>query len=192
MSTEEKNMNVATQIEPAEPVTAKLEEAETPLAGFHEDADDELPPGWLVVSDGEQIVVPHPEGTDKKEIVERFFKAKSKKQGAFQLGLYVFDPEDVTTFGWSEDIHFPEMEKFDGLQERIEALADAMVGLTHQAAALQEAHAVLIQSEMDEDDEDDEDEGSPLSPEVLEANEPIPPARPVKTSQRGGFRPPGA
>jgi hypothetical protein len=191
MSTEEKNMNAATQVEPAAPVvTPELERAQAPLTGFHEDPDEELPPGWLVISEGEQIVVPHPEGKTKESVVESFFAAKKKNANAFQLGLYVFDTSEVTTFGWSEDIHFPEMEKFDSLQERVEALTDAMGSLALQQGALQEAHAVLIQSEMDED-EDDGGDLDLLNPEVLGANEPIPPTRPAK-APRGGFRPPGA
>jgi hypothetical protein len=191
MSSEgEKNMTTEA---PAAPPPA-LEE-EKPLVGYSEDADDDVPPGWLVISEGEQIVVPHPEGQKKEEIVEAFFNAKKKNQSAFQIGLYVFDTSEVTTFGWSEDIHFPEMEKFDNLQERMEGLADAMTGLTHQAAALQQAHAELIQSELamgdEEDDEDDTDAGGPIAPEVLDAAAPVPPARPVQPRAKT-FRPPGA
>jgi hypothetical protein len=194
---EEKKVNTATQeIEEAEVKEDELEEESPPA--FHEGADDELV-GWLIVSDGEQIVVPHPEGKDKLEVVQEFAKARAKKHHAFTLGTAVFDPEAITTFAWSEDIQFPEVDKFDSVQERLELLTDAMTDLTRQQAALQDAHGMLIQGELEDmraeaEAEAEEEEGfdpSPDDPEVLEADAPMPPTKPAKPARRG-FRPPGA
>lgn len=197
-------MNMATQEQAEAAVEPELvDEAPdqgddaAPLVGYHEDEDDELPPGWLVISDGEQIVIPHPEGKTKEDVVADFFKAKKSKHHAFQLGLYVFDPEEITTFGWSEDIHFPEMEKFDGVQERIEGLMGAIGELTQSQAILQQAQAQLFQEELEErlQEEAEEDEGVPgpplgITPPAAQAPAPTP--IPVIKTGKKGFRPPGA
>ncbi len=180
---------------PEEASAAVLQEegGEEPLVGYHEGADDELPPGWLVISDGEQIVVPHPENKSKEEVVAEFFKAKKSKHHAFQLGLYVFDPEEITTFGWSEDIHFPEIEKFDGVQERLDALMQATTELTQNQAMLQQAQAQLFQEELEEEAMEameamEAQQGPPGLP-AMPAPAPAPTATP-KPAGKKGFRPP--
>jgi hypothetical protein len=161
------------------------------------DADDEDRVGWLIISDGEQEVLPHPEGKTRLEVIESFLKAKSKKHNAFQIGYAVLDPEVITTFAWSEDVMFPQIDKFDSIQERMEGLADAMIDLTRQQAALQDAHAALIQDEImhavEGDEEEEGAEQSAVAPEVLAAGEPVE-AKPIKATTLGkkAFRPPGA
>lgn len=122
-------------------------EDETDLDEGSEDDDEEVV-GWLLISDGEQIVVPHPEGKTQDQVVEEFATARKKQHKAFVLGKYVFDPEVITAFGWSEDIRFPEMEKFDAVQDRLELLMEATGELSRNQAMLQEAQAALFTEEM--------------------------------------------
>jgi hypothetical protein len=181
--------------EPEPEVASKAEASPLSEVSGWTESDDEERVGWLVVSDGEQEVFPHPEGKTRREVIEGFLKAKSKKHSAFELGMVVLDPEAITTFAWSKDIMFPEIEKFDSIQERMEFLAEALGELTTQQAALQEAQAALIQDELGEIQAEsegayDEEGEPPLEPEVLPA-EPAAAPQPAKP-KRKAFRPPGA
>lgn len=186
-------MNTATeQVETLETETEEL----SPEGFLGGDDDDEELVGWFVklLSDGEQIVVPHPEGKTRSEVMQEFAKAKAKKHQVFVLGRVAFDPEDVSVFGWSKDVQLPEVDKFDSIQERLEFCADALADLTRQQAALQQAHAELAMSEFEELQAEREDvtQGrQPEEPEVLDADVPID-AKPAHASRKGGFRPPGA
>lgn len=187
---------VETPAAEAEEVKEKTE-ASSPLSevsGWTESEDEERV-GWVVVKDdGTQEVLPHPPDKTRLEVIEGFLKAKSKKHDGFRLGMAVLEPPAITTFAWSKDVMFPEIEKFDSIQERVEFLAETLGELTTQQAALQEAHADLIQDELGEIQAEAEgaydDEGEPpVEPEVLPA-EPAA-AQPAKP-KRKPFRPPGA
>jgi hypothetical protein len=189
MATQEQEAGVTPEVTLEEPV---LEES-APTLAFDAEADDEIV-GWLLISDGDQIVVPHPEGKTKQEVVEAFFKAKSKQHHAFQLGLGVYDPEVITTFAWSEQVQFPEIDKFDSMQERIELLMQATTELSQNQEILQQAQAQLFQEELedsmgDEGEGDGEPEGF-VPPALAPPVAPVPVARPV--AGKRGFRPPGA
>jgi hypothetical protein len=156
--------------------------------------DDEEVVGWLLISDGEQIVVPHPEGQTHEGVVEAFATARKKKHTAFVLGKYVFDPEVITTFGWSEDIRFPEMEKFDGLQDRLEMIVAATAELSQNQAALQQAQAMLFQEEMEEMQAEAHAEAMQAAAQAqAQAPQALPPTpAPQAKPRKGGFKPPSA
>jgi hypothetical protein len=159
-----------------------------------DDGEEEEQVGWYVklLSDPDQIhIVKHPEGKTHKEVFEAYVKAKQKKQAIFVLAPRVgLDPEDISVFGWSQDIDLPVMEAFDSVQERMEFCAEALGDLTRQQAALQEAQASLITGELEELQAERADRAesgsSAIEPEVLDDDGPI--EQPAKK----GFRPPGA
>ena len=156
----------------------------------HEDDLEDDGEGWLVIYvDGEQQVVPHPEDKTREEVVQLFFEAKKKQHHAFQLGGWVFDTGTIRAFGWADDCDHPEIERFDGLQERIEGLAMAAAELFRQQEALQNAHAALIQGELAEM------QSEAMETAVQAAQDEAPAlqaAAPDEARKAGGFRPPGA
>lgn len=157
--------------------------------------DDEVQVGWLLVleEENEQIVIPHPEDKKHAEVIEAFSTARKKKHDVMVLGRAAFDPMAVTFFGWSEDVQFPAMDKFEGFNERLEALMQATTELSANQVALQQAQAMLLEDEFEEAAaeavEQAQAAAAKRAPRAPARTLPGPaPAKPKK----GGFKPPTA
>lgn len=176
-----------------------------------EDEDDQED-GWLLLYvDGTQQIIPHPDGKKRSEIEQGYFEAKKKRLHAYRLGGWILDTDTIRAFGWADDTEFPEIERFDGLQNQLEALMagtqalqQAAAELLDRQAMLQSAQEQLFQIELQEMERGEEDEldlkvvaGGDRPVPVVPAPPPAAPGKPVgvkvtRTGRKGRFKPPTA
>jgi hypothetical protein len=153
----------------------ELEEAtDAPEDGDGDEGDGDAP-GWLVTyADGKQPEVIRLEDTPDAEVthdevLERFDRASKGGAHFFALGAFRGNMSMIRSLNWSENVELPEIAAFDGLQERVEGILEAVeeaargtVFLQQQQVALQQAQAQLFQAiEAGEGDEPEEEAPEP-------------------------------
>lgn len=112
------------------------------------DGDDETDGGWIVVwLDGQQQIFEHPQDKTRDELLTDWADAKRKSHHFFKLGNNVLDPTAVRCFGWADDSMFPEIERFDSLQDRLEQITEAVGQLAAAQSILQQAQEQLTDAQ---------------------------------------------
>jgi hypothetical protein len=140
-----------------------VEEPTTTAPATEIDSDSEPEEGsWLVLlsdEDTTQVVVPHPEGKSKKEVIDAFLKSRRIARGGgkretdfFALGSVVIDPLSVRSFGWADDFSFPAIDAFDSIQEKVEELCDSIAELVQAQGVLQDLQTQILEEELEEAD----------------------------------------
>jgi hypothetical protein len=193
MATQEQVAETETKTEAVEVATPELATGDppaTPEFAGDDDGDDEERVGWYVklLSDPEQPhVIAHPEGKTHEEIFEGYVTARKKGHKVFFFGKVALDPEDISVFGWSEEIDLPAMEAFDGIQERLETLLEAQ-------EQVQQLQGQLLQEELEAEAAEAMEQVAAAAEAGVAASAPVPAGlpKPAKAKRPGGFRPPGA
>lgn len=147
----------------------ELEEA-IDETNFEDEGDGDEPEGWIVVwTDGDIQTFPHPEGTPQDQVLKEYFEA-AKKGNHFLLGKNVLATQLIRSFSWAADTDFPEFERFEDVQEHLQALSSLAGALAERQAELMQAQAALhdaqakayeVEGDLDSDDEEEELEPEP-------------------------------